>query len=76
MRRIALLLITAVTLLLAGSLGFHAEATIGSGTQGLPSAAKAFSPVDRVACRFAGPLCPAGYTRVCRPWRCWCTRCR
>ena len=76
MRKIALLLTTAFVLLLAGALGFQADATVGSGTQGLPTAAKDFSPVDRVACRFAGPSCPVGYTRICRPWKCWCARCK
>lgn len=57
----------AFALLIAGVLGHQADATMGPGTQGLPSAAKTFSPVDRVACRFAGPICPAGYTRICPP---------
>ena len=76
MRKIALLLTMAFALLVAGALGFEADATVGSGTQGLPTAAKNFSPIDRVACRFAGPMCPEGYTRICRPWKCWCARCK
>ena len=76
MRKITLVLAAAFALLVAGSFSFEADATVGSGTLGLPIAAKNYSPIDRVACRVAGPLCPAGYTRVCRPWKCWCTRCR
>jgi hypothetical protein len=76
MRRFAILLTAAFALLLAGMLGFQADATVGSGTLGLPAAAKDYSPIDTVSCRWKGPLCPAGYTRVCRPWRCWCARCK
>lgn len=75
MRRIALLLTTAFALLIVSALGFQADATVGSGTLGLPMAAKSYSPVDQVSCRTRGPLCPLGYTRVCRFWRCWCARC-
>lgn len=76
MRKIAIVLGAAFALLLAGSLGFQADATVGSGTLGLPMASKDYSPIDRVSCRFAGPLCPVGYTRICRPWKCWCARCK
>lgn len=76
MRKIAILLGATVALLLAGGLNFQADATVGSGTLGLPIAAKNYSPIDRVACRFAGPTCPVGYTRVCRPFKCWCARCK
>ena len=60
MRKIALLLTMAFALLVAGGLGFQADAAVGSGTQGLRGAVKNFSPIDRVACRFAGPMCPEG----------------
>jgi hypothetical protein len=76
MRKIAILFGVAFALVLAGGLGFQADATVGSGTLGLPMAAKNYSPIDRVACRFAGPMCPEGYTRVCRPFKCWCARCK
>jgi hypothetical protein len=76
MRKAAIMLTAAAAMLLAGALAFNADATVGSGTLGLPTVAKDYSPIDQVACRFAGPLCPAGYTRVCRPWKCWCARCR
>jgi hypothetical protein len=75
MRKIVILLTATFALLLAGALGFQADATVGLGTQGLPTAAKNYSPIDKVACRFSGPTCPAGWTRVCRPFRCWCVRC-
>ena len=61
MRKIAVLLTAAFALLLVTTLGFQADATIGSGTQGLPIAAKTFSPLDRVSCRTRGPMCPLGY---------------
>ncbi len=76
MRKIAILLTAVFALVLAGSLGFEADATVGSGTQGLPTAAKTYSPIDQVSCGFTGPTCPVGYTRICRPWKCWCTRCK
>jgi hypothetical protein len=67
MRKIAILLTAVFAFVLAGALGFEADATVGSGTQGLPRAAKAYAPIDQVACRFDGPTCPVGYTRICRP---------
>jgi len=75
MRRFAILLTAAFALLLAGALGFQANATVGSGTHGLPMIAKDYSPIEQVACKFTGPTCPVGYTRVCRLWKCWCARC-
>jgi hypothetical protein len=76
MRNIALAFAAAALMLLAGAFAFTADATTGTGTLGLPAAAKHYSPIDQVACRFAGPTCPAGYTRVCRLVKCWCARCR
>jgi hypothetical protein len=75
MRRFAILLTAAFALLLAGALGFQANATVGSGTHGLPMIAKDYSPIEQAACKFTGPTCPVGYTRVCRLWKCWCARC-
>jgi hypothetical protein len=74
MRKVAFAVAAAALMLLAGAL--TAEAMTGSGTFGLRAAAKNYSPVDTVACGFNGPTCPAGYTRVCRPFHCWCARCR
>ena len=76
MRKVVIAFAAAVSLLLAGAYAFNAQATTGAGTLGLPAAAKNYSPVDQVACRFSGPTCPAGYTRVCRLVKCWCARCR
>jgi len=76
MRKFAITLAAAAAVLLAGAFTYSADATLGSGTLGLPMAAKDYSPVDRVSCRTAGPLCPLGYTRVCRPFKCWCARCK
>ena len=75
MRKVAILLLASAALLLAGAFAFTADATTGSATLGLPAAAKHYSPVDRVACKFSGPTCRVGYTRVCRMWKCWCARC-
>jgi hypothetical protein len=74
MRKIALAIAAAALMLLAGAL--TAEAMTGSGTFGLRSTAKNFSPIDTVSCRWAGPVCPRGRTWICRPLRgCWCARC-
>ena len=74
MRKVAFAIGAAALLLFAGAL--TAEAMTGSGTLGLRSAAKNFSPIDAVACRVAGPVCRRGRTLVCRPLRgCWCARC-
>jgi hypothetical protein len=75
MRKLAIALVATVGMLLAGSVMWTADATTGAGTQGLPHAAKHYSVVDTVACKFSGPTCPVGYTRVCRLFNCWCARC-
>jgi hypothetical protein len=76
MRKIAIALIATAAVLFAGSAMWTADATTWAGTLGLPNAAKNYSMIDTVACRFSGPTCPAGFTRVCRPlFRCWCARC-
>jgi hypothetical protein len=75
MRKVAILLTAALALTLAGAFAYQADATTGAATLGLPSVAKNYSLVDQVACKFAGPTCPIGYTRVCRMWKCWCARC-
>jgi hypothetical protein len=76
MRKVAFAIAAAALMLLAGAFAFTAEATTGVGTLNLPGVAKNFSAVETVACRFAGPTCPRGYTRVCRLFDCWCARCR
>ena len=74
MRNVAFAFAAAALMLLAGALA--AEAMTGSGTLGLRSAAKNYSPIDTVACRSVGPICGLGRTWVCRPFRgCWCARC-
>lgn len=75
MRKAVIAFAGAAVLLLAGAFAFNAEATTGAATLGLGAAAKSYSPIERVACKFKGPLCPIGYTRVCRMWKCWCARC-
>jgi hypothetical protein len=73
MRKLAFAFGAAALMLLAGVL--TAEA-MGTGTFGLRTAAKNFSPIDTVACRVAGPVCGWGRTLICRPLRgCWCARC-
>jgi len=54
MRKIAILLTAVFALVLAGSFGFEADATVGSGTQGLPRAAKTYSPIDQVSAALPG----------------------
>ena len=74
MRKIAFAIAAAAIMLLAGAFAFTAQATMGPGTLG--GLDKNYSPIETVACRFAGPTCPRGYTRVCRLFSCWCARCR
>ncbi|MEX1059573.1 MAG: hypothetical protein WED13_00970 [Methyloceanibacter sp.] len=76
MRKIVFAIAAAAIMLLAGAFAFTAEATTGVGTLNLPGVTKNFSAVETVACRFNGPTCPVGYTRVCRLFDCWCARCR
>ncbi len=74
MRKVAFAIAAAALMLLAGAL--TAEAMTGSEVLGLRSAAKDFSPIDTIACRWAGPVCGPGRTWICRPLRgCWCARC-
>jgi hypothetical protein len=73
MRKVVLAIAASAALLVGYTL--TAFATTGAGTLDLPRAAKDYSPVATVACNMRGPLCPIGYTRVCRFWKCWCARC-
>src|SRR5262245_22802264 len=68
MRKIASAIGAAALLLFAGSFVWKADATTGAGTLGLARAAKDYSPIDTVACRFDG-FCRPGYTMV------WCADC-
>jgi len=74
MRKIAFAIAAAALLLFAGSSVWKADATTGAGTLGLARAAKNYSPIDTVACRFDA-FCRPGYTMVCRLFNCWCARC-
>ena len=75
MRKVALAFAAAALMLLAGAFA-SAQATTSIGTLNLPGAAKPFSPVETVACRWRDPVCGRGRTSVCRPLRgCWCARC-
>ena len=76
MRKVAIAIVAAAIMLLAGAFTFTANATTSVGTLNLPGVAKNFSAVETVACRFNGPTCRIGYTRVCRLFSCWCARCR
>jgi hypothetical protein len=70
MRKIALAIAAAALLLFAGSFVWKADATTGAGTLGLARAAKNYSPIDTVACRFDafcdGPRGPL----ICSDHRC------
>ena len=76
MRKIMIASVALAGLMLGGALALTAEAATGAGTLGLAGAAKPYSLIEKTACRFAGPLCPIGSTRVCRMWKCWCARCK
>lgn len=72
MRKILIASVALTGLVLGGALAFTAEAAPSAGALGL---VKPYSMIDKVACNFKGPLCPIGYTKVCRMWKCWCARC-
>jgi hypothetical protein len=72
MRNIALAFAAAL-LLTAGALAFKADAT-SLGTPDYARAAKNFSPVGEIACKYDA-FCKPGYTMVCRLFDCWCARC-
>ncbi|HSB59126.1 MAG TPA: hypothetical protein VLD66_05935 [Methyloceanibacter sp.] len=73
MRKVALALAAAALLLSAGSFAWKADATI-LGTPDFAKAAKAYSPVGQIACRYDA-FCKPGYVMVCRLFDCWCARC-
>ncbi len=75
MRKIMFASVALAGLMLAGALVWTAEAATGAGTLGLAGAAKPYSLIEKASCKFKGPLCPIGYTKVCRMWKCWCARC-
>ena len=71
MRLLAIALTAIAVVLLAGS----AEATTLAGTEGLPSAPRDFSPVEKVGCGGPG-RCPAGLHWACGPYGgCGCVAC-
>jgi hypothetical protein len=72
MRKVALALAAAVLLLFAGSLAWKADATVM--TPDFARAAKAYSPVDQIACKYDA-FCKPGYVMVCRLFDCFCARC-
>ncbi len=76
MRKLAIALGVTAAVALAGGFALNADAASwGSGTLGLPSAAKHYSPVERAACYGPGRWCPTGWVRRCGPWKCKCVPC-
>lgn len=75
MRKLAVTVVAAATMLLAGSLACKADPAWSTGTA-IPKAAKNFSPIQEAACQGAGPHCPPGFTWTCGGGRCWCRPCR
>jgi hypothetical protein len=73
MRKFAIAFGVTAAVALAG--GVAADAATWSGTLGLPSATKNFSPVEKAACYGPGRWCPTGFVRRCGPWRCKCVPC-
>jgi hypothetical protein len=63
MRKFAIALAVTAAVALAG--GVAADAATWSGTLGLPSATKKFSPVEKAACYGPGRWCPP----LCAPMR-------
>lgn len=74
MRKVALALAAAALLLFAGSLAWKADATVVGTSADFARAAKAYSPVDRIACKYDA-FCKPGYVMVCRLFDCFCARC-
>ncbi len=75
MRKFAIMLAAALTMLFAGALAWNAQATtVTSATIG--AKAKNYSPiVHETACRGWGRHCPPGFIWRCGPWRCACRPC-
>jgi hypothetical protein len=74
MRKVALALAAAALLLSAGSFAWKADATMVGTAADFARAAKNYSPVDQVACKFDA-FCKPGYVMVCRLFDCFCARC-
>jgi hypothetical protein len=74
MRKLAVTVMAAATILLVGSLASKADPASSTGTA-IPKAAKNFSPIQEAACRGFGPHCPPGFTWTCGGGRCWCRPC-
>ena len=62
MRKVALALAAAALLLFAGSLAWKADATV-VGTPDFARAAKAYSPVNQIACKYDA-FCKPGCARI------------
>jgi hypothetical protein len=76
MRKVAIVIAAAVSLLLAGSLVYRADATTGAGTLGLAATAKHYSQVEQATtCKGKkGPFCQPDMHLRCDPW-CHCVPC-
>ncbi|MGE5260481.1 MAG: hypothetical protein ACM3MH_06340 [Actinomycetota bacterium] len=73
MRKVALV-VAAALLLCAGSFAWKADATTVGTAADFARAAKNYSPVDQVACKFDA-FCKPGYVMVCRLFDCFCAPC-
>lgn len=72
MRKLAI----AVTILLAGSLAWEANAQITRGSPAVAGAARNFTPIEKAACGpYWGRWCGPWHRRVCGPRGCWCAHC-
>jgi hypothetical protein len=70
MRKVVIILAT----MLIGVVASEAHATLGSGTQALPAAAKSYSQVEEAACDSQGMFCRPGSYLRCNPF-CFCEPC-
>jgi len=75
MRKLTLTL-TAAALMLGATAMTASAQTQAPGAAGIHAQIKAYTPIEKAACRGWGPYCRPGFTRTCGPYRCWCRPCR
>jgi len=78
MRKLVLTLAALAALAFIGSPSMDANAQATRGAAALKSAAKNFTPIEKVekaACFGFWGRCRPGWHEVCGRYRCWCARC-
>ncbi|MFZ0610353.1 MAG: hypothetical protein WAM75_22040 [Xanthobacteraceae bacterium] len=75
MRKLTLTLTAAALMLGVTAIAASAQ-TQAPGAAGIQVQIKAYTPIEKTACRGWGPYCRPGFVRTCGPYRCWCRPCR